>query len=32
MTIIGEGDNEGAKCADERNKGVAFKYCAPFTI
>ena len=26
------GDNEAAKRADERNKGVAFKNCAPFTI
>ena len=32
ITIIGEGDNEAARCADERNKVVAFKNCAPFTI
>ena len=32
ITITGEGDNEAAKRADERNKGVAFKSCAPFTI
>ena len=32
ITITGEGDNDAAKRADERNKGVAFKNCAPFTI
>ena len=32
ITITGDGDNETAKCADKRNKGVAFKNCAPFTI
>ena len=32
ITITGEGDNEAAKRADERNKGVAFKNGAPFTI
>ena len=32
ITITGEGDNDTAKRADERNKGVAFKNCAPFTI
>ena len=32
ITITGEGDNEAAKLADERNKGVAFKNCSPFTI
>ena len=31
-TIIGEVDNDEAKRADEKNKGVAFKNCAPFTI
>ena len=30
ITITGEGDNNAAKRADERNKGVAFKNCAPF--
>ena len=32
ITITGAGDNEAARCADERNKGVAFKNSAPFTI
>ena len=32
ITITGEGDNDAAKRADERNKGVAFTNCAPFTI
>ena len=32
ITITGEGDNEAARHADERNKGVAFKNCTPFTI
>ena len=32
ITITGEGDNEAARHADERNRGVAFKNCAPFTI
>ena len=31
ITITGEGDNNDAKRADERNKGVIFKNCAPFT-
>ena len=30
-TITGEGDNAAAKRADERDKGVTFKNCAPFT-
>ena len=32
ITITGEGDNEAARHADESNKGVALKNCAPFTI
>ena len=32
ITITGERDNEAARHTDERNKGVAFKNCAPFTI
>ena len=32
ITITGKGDNEAARHADERNKGVAFKNCAPFAI
>ena len=32
ITITGEGDNEAATHADERNKGAAFKNCVPFTI
>ena len=31
ITITGEGDNAAVKRADERNKGVTFKNCAPFT-
>ena len=31
ITITGAGDNAGARQADERDKGVAFKNCAPFT-
>ena len=31
ITITGEGDDTAAKQADERDKGVAFKNCAPFT-
>ena len=30
ITIKGEGDNVAARQADERDKGVAFKNCAPF--
>ena len=30
-TIIGAGYNDAAKGADEINKGVIFKNCAPFT-
>ena len=30
ITIRGEGDNVAARQADERDKGVAFKNCAPF--
>ena len=30
ITIAGEGDNAAARQADERDKGVAFKNCAPF--
>ena len=30
-TITGAGDNAAARQADERDKGVAFKNCAPFT-
>ena len=32
IAITGEGDNEAARHADERNKSVTFKNCAPFTI
>ena len=32
ITITVEVDNEAARHADERNKGVSFKNCAPFTI
>ena len=32
ITITGEGDNDAARRADERNKSVAFKNCAPYTI
>ena len=31
ITINGAGDNDSAKQADERNKGVIFKDYAPFT-
>ena len=31
ITITGRGDDAEARQADERNKGVAFKNCAPFT-
>ena len=31
ITITGRGDNAAARHADEREKGVAFKNCAPFT-
>ena len=31
ITITGEGDNAAAGRADERDKGVTFKNCAPFT-
>ena len=31
ITITGPGDNEAAKQAEERDKGVAFKNCASFT-
>ena len=31
ITITGAGDNAGERQADERNKGVTFKNCAPFT-
>ena len=30
ITITGAGDDAGARKEDERNKWVAFKYCAPF--
>ena len=30
ITITGAGDNTAARQADERNKGVIFKNCAPF--
>ena len=32
ITITGEGDNAQARQADERDKGVAFKNCAPLLI
>ena len=32
ITITGGGDNEAARREDERNKGVTFKNCVPFTI
>ena len=32
IIITGAGDNEAARQADERNKGVAFKNCARFII
>ena len=31
IRIIRAGDNAAARQADERNKGVVFKNCAPFT-
>ena len=31
ITITGEGDDAAARQADEINKGVIFKNCAPFT-
>ena len=31
ITITGAGDDTAARQADERDKGVAFKNCAPFT-
>ena len=31
ITITGAGDDAAARIADERDKGVAFKNCAPFT-
>ena len=31
ITITGAGDDAAARRADERNKGVIFKNCAPFT-
>ena len=31
IAITGAGDNAVARQADERDKGVAFKNCAPFT-
>ena len=31
VMITGEGDTAAAKRLDERNKGVVFKNCAPFT-
>ena len=31
LTITGAGDNDGERQADERNNGVTFKNCAPFT-
>ena len=31
ITITGAGDNAGEMQADERGKGVTFKYCASFT-
>ena len=31
ITITGTGDDAAARQADERNKGVIFKNCAPFT-
>ena len=30
ITITGAGDNDNARQADERNKGLIFKSCAPF--
>ena len=31
ITVTGAGDDAAARQADERNKGVIFKNCAPFT-
>ena len=31
ITITGAGDYAAARQADERDKGVTFKNCAPFT-
>ena len=31
ITITGEGDNTAVERADERDKGVTFKNCTPFT-
>ena len=31
ITIIGDGDDNAVRPADERDKGVTFKNCAPFT-
>ena len=31
ITITGAGDDDAVKRLDERNKGVVFKNCAPFT-
>ena len=31
ITITGAGNDAAARLADERNKGVTFKNCAPFT-
>ena len=31
ITITGAGDDDASKQLDERNKGVIFKNCAPFT-
>ena len=31
ITITGDGDDAAARQADERDKGVSFKNCAPFT-
>ena len=31
ITITGAGDDAAARRADERNKGVIFKNCVPFT-
>ena len=31
ITITGEGNNDAAKRADKRNKGVIFNNCASFT-
>ena len=32
ITIIGTGDDAAARQADQRDRGAAFKNCAPFTI